>query len=451
MPTIQFSTSHHERRTGLLRLPCKNVWWDDKVGAFFDRPAIVDYETKGSGQIRGMFYQAGLFNSDRFYISGAQVFRESAIIATLAGEDNARIAGGFDGANDCLVWVANGGLVYKYTGGVVSSVAIPDDTLIYDVKFFDNRWLYFGNLGRFYWSEINEPSNISGLSFATAEAKPDGFLAAAISGKSLYIFGSDTIELWYTTGDSTIPFKPNPESTLDTGAFSRDSVYERAGRIYFLSKDRQLFLLAGGLTPIADDSVLESLQYAPLENISLCSLFIDGKEFFILTDKDTASYVFDGANWYRWNRYQNLSLSIVGTIVKDGVTYAGDMSSGSVYRFDSTVNADTEAHIDRIVSGYYPLSSGKARNSSAVLMSSRAPGGLTTVVDPQVEMRYSDDGGYEFSEWMAESMGGIGEYWVKPTWRALGQRSAFGRVYQVRCAENVPFCPQNLVLDEDTR
>lgn len=450
MATIELSTSHRQRRTGLLNLPCINVYWSPEIGSFFDRPALVDYQTKGSGRIRGMFYEDGLFGGDRFYISGGQLWRESAIVGTVGGEDKARLAGGKDGADDCLVYVANTGLVYKYAAGVITSIAIPDGRLVYDVAYFGNRFIYFTGDGRFYWSDVNAPSTINALNFATAESAFDGFLRAAVAQNRLYIFGSSSIDSFYATGsdDAVEAFAPITADKIDFGAFSSDSVVESDGRIYFISSKRSIYLLAGGLTQIADDSVLEALSTAPMLDISLSTLFIDGKEFFILTDRAADSYVFDGANWYRWRRVKKESLHIIGTITKDGVTYAGDMANGKIYRFDVTTQADSDYHIERVVSGYYPLRSGRERCNVISLQAARGVGRLETETDPQVEMRYSDDGGYEFSDWMPQPLGGVGQYWRNPIWRSLGMMIPTGRVFQFRCAHNVAFCPQSGIMNE---
>lgn len=446
MPTLALSTAHRQRREGLPHLRALNVYWDQSIGAFFSRPGMALYQNKGTGPSRGMFYQSGLFNGDKFYISGAQIYREDAIIGTLGGDGKARFAGGFDGEDDALVYCVDG-LVYKYVAGVISAVAIPDDTLIYDVVEFGNRFLYFAADGRFYWSDVDDPSSIDGASFATAEAKPDGFARAIVVVDRMYIFGFETIEPWYLTLDPLVPFQPSTSARMDVGAFSRDGFVEEDGRIYFVSNKRQVFLLAGALTQIADDSVLEAINTGAMENIALSIVYIGGREFLMLTDKDEDTYAFDGANWYRWRRHRKVSMNIAATIIKDGVTYASDMTSGDIFTMDSSLNADVDGFMERVVSAYYPLAAGRVRNSDVSLQTARGVGTLA-VIDPQVELRYADDGGYHFSNWAAKPLGKMGRFGSRPRWNSLGFRRPYGRVYELRCTDDVEFTPQALVVDE---
>lgn len=429
------------------RLTLTNMFWDSGVGAFFARPALTLYETKGAGPSRGVFYQSGLFNSDRFYLSGAQLWREGAIIGTVTGEDRALFAGGFNGSLDCLVF-CTGGLVYKYDGATIDLVAIPSSTLIYDVLFFENRFIYFASNGKFYWSEINDPTNIDALSFATAEAMPDGFVKAEVVVDRMYICGRETIEVWYPSGDTAAPFQPQTSQRMDVGVYSRDAIKEISGKIYFISNLRQIFLLAGNLTQIADDSVLEAMGKAPLDTVSLTVTFIDGREVVLITDKDASTYVFDGENWGRWNRYKKASMSIADIINRDGVSYAADMESGKIYRLSTTDYADDEGYIERVVTCYYPLASGRIVNGAIALQAGRGEGNLVTT-DPLVEMRYSDDGGYTWCEWWQAPLGRMGEYYTRPVWRGLGHIKPFGRVYQFRCTDNVEFSPQAAIVNEE--
>ena len=448
MPAIPLSTSHHQRRDGLMTLRAINLYWDQKVGAMFARPAMWSYQVKGTGPNRGLFYESGLYNSDRFYMSGSQMFRESAIIGTHGGDDKVRFAGGLDGDLDCLIYCV-GGVVFRYAGGVRSAVAMPDDRAITDVAWFGNRFLYFVADGRFYWSDIADPTSISGLSFATAEAKPDGLARAIVVGDRLYLIGFKTIEVWYLTQSLTAPFQPSTAATIDMGALSADAVLESKGRIYLVSDTRQIWLLAGELTQLADDSVLEAISTAPLDVISLAVVFIDGVEFLMVTSQATTTYVFNGSDWYRWHRHGAVSMNIAATLVRDGVTYAADMTTGDIFTMQPGQNADSDGFIERVASGYIAIAGGVTRCHAVALQSARGVGSLT-ITDPQVEMRYSDDGGNNYSDWMPKPLGKLGEYLTRPKWSALGMMRPFGRVFEFRCTADAAFTPQAFTVN-DTR
>lgn len=443
MPVMDLSPSHHERRKGLPRLRAVNVLWDGAVGAFFGRPALIEIAELGTGPIRGMFAQAGLFEGDRFIYSGGQLFRGAAIIYTGPGSGAVRFAGGEDGDADCLVW-CDGGQVWRYDGTAVTQVDIPDATDIFDVVYFGSRFVFFAANGRFYFSGINDPETIDGDSFETAEARPDGFLRAVVSGNQMFVFGPETVEVFYLSGDVDAPYAPDTGARLDFGAYSSDLVHQYQGRVWFVSATRQVIALGSG--QIGDDSVLEALGRAELGETSLCTILVDGQPLLVLTDKVAGSFVFDGARWYRWHRTGRASLNIAGALNVGAVSYAGDMSSGKVYRLDNRLHADTGAAIERVVSCYRPLSGGRVRNVNVMLQCARGAGSLA-VPEPSVEMRYSDDMA-TWSEWAIQPLGGHGQYGQRPVWRALGHMRPPGRVYEFRCCDDVEFAPQAAVADE---
>lgn len=50
------------------------------------------------------------------------------------------------------------------------------------------------------------------------------------------------------------------------------------------------------------------------------------------------------------------------------------------------------------------------------------------MTDQYVRMRYSDDGGHNFSDWEEASIGEVGQYARKAVWTRLG--SSYQRIYQ---------------------
>jgi hypothetical protein len=55
-------------------------------------------------------------------------------------------------------------------------------------------------------------------------------------------------------------------------------------------------------------------------------------------------------------------------------------------------------------------------------------------VDPEILLRWSDDGGYSWSSYYPQSMGKSGAYLTRVIWRRLG--NARQRVYEVSTAQN---------------
>jgi hypothetical protein len=57
--------------------------------------------------------------------------------------------------------------------------------------------------------------------------------------------------------------------------------------------------------------------------------------------------------------------------------------------------------------------------------------------EAQVMMRYSDDGGFSWSNWRTATLGAVGEKQARARFLRCG--SARDRVWQVRCTDDTPF------------
>ena len=61
-------------------------------------------------------------------------------------------------------------------------------------------------------------------------------------------------------------------------------------------------------------------------------------------------------------------------------------------------------------------------------------GETSSGINPMMEMRYSNDGGFTWSNWVARSTGKVGEYSKRVKWDRLGQGR--GRVFQYRTSDD---------------
>ena len=80
--------------------------------------------------------------------------------------------------------------------------------------FFDQRILYQGENGQVFYSELNDPTNIPGLNFFTAESLPDEIVAITTSEDQIFLHGADSTEPWYDSGDSDNPIQRGSSGTV---------------------------------------------------------------------------------------------------------------------------------------------------------------------------------------------------------------------------------------------
>jgi hypothetical protein len=121
----------------------------------------------------------------------------------------------------------------------------------------------------------------------------------------------------------------------------------------------------------------------------------------------------------------------------DGNIVVGDYQNGNIYKFDLDVYADN-GQPQKWLRSWRALPTGAnnlARTIQHALQLDCETGvGLNTGQgnDPQVMLRFSDDGGHTWSNEHWKSMGHIGTYGTRTIWRRLGATMKIrDRVYEI--------------------
>ncbi|MCF1193583.1 packaged DNA stabilization protein gp10, partial [Mangrovimonas sp. AS39] len=92
-------------------------------------------------------------------------YREASLIGGVTGDGPARFA-----ASSTQLVVVSGGLAYVYDGATFTQISDPDLPLVSDVTTLAGRFIFTQqNSDVFYWSAVNDATDIDGLAFATAE------------------------------------------------------------------------------------------------------------------------------------------------------------------------------------------------------------------------------------------------------------------------------------------
>jgi hypothetical protein len=118
-------------------------------------------------------------------------------------------------------------------------------------------------------------------------------------------------------------------------------------------------------------------------------------------------------------------------------TVVGDYENGNLYAFDLDVYADNGA-IQKWVRSWRPIPANQnnlkrtAQHTLQLTCESGVGLNLGQGQDPQVMLRWSDDGGHTWSNEYWISMGKIGEYGYRAIWRRLGMTTKLrDRIYEV--------------------
>jgi hypothetical protein len=123
--------------------------------------------------------------------------------------------------------------------------------------------------------------------------------------------------------------------------------------------------------------------------------------------------------------------------VYDGQIVVGDFENGNIYAFDLTDYSDN-GQIQKWLRSWRALPTGTnnlkrtAQHSLQIDCESGVGTNTGQGSDPQMMLRWSDDGGHTWSNEHWTSMGKIGEYYRRVIWRRLGMTLKLrDRVYEI--------------------
>jgi hypothetical protein len=410
-------------------------------------PGIKSHATMGTtGEAgSGMFRQDGLFSGNLFPIIGSNLYSVTkAGVSTQIGD-----VGNEEGLSrfasiraNLVVLKGSTGIPRIWDGATLQQITDPDiGTAVKDIASIDGRLLLATGDDTFYWSEVLDPDNIDSLSFATAERSPDDIRAILISHQEVWLMGGETIEVFGSTGDSDAPFVPIEGATIERGCATRDAAIVEDNTIFWVGEDRVVYR-AEGYRPLAistpfEEETLRSIDDLDLSLLKMWSYTQDGHKFIVIRTPNNGALVYDVATggWHTRETRGRSTYRPIDAANWDGRIFALDGKANATVELDAETDDDLGEEIERVLQAYTPV----RRNVSAFSFSLDATKGVGTssVEDPSVMLRFSDDQGRTWGPWKFRSLGKVGEYMSSIQWRALGRMKAPGRIWEIKVSDPV--------------
>jgi hypothetical protein len=318
------------------------------------------------------------------------------------------------------------------------------------VGYLDGYFVFIEPNSQKLWvTALLDGTQIDPLDFASAEGNPDNIVSMIVDHREVWLFGSNSTEVWYNAGLSDFPLVRIQGAYNELGCAAPYSIAKMDNQIYWLGKDARgqgmVFRAAGYMGQRISTHAIEwqLQQYTDLSDAVGYTYQQDGHSFYVLNfpSADT-TWVFDVATsaWHErasfsngeFNRHRGNSQMFF-----NGETVIGDYQNNKIYKFDLDVYADDGA-IQKWLRSWRALPTG-ANNLTRTIQHAMQLDCETGVglnigqgSDPQVMLRFSDDGGHTWSNEHWKSMGRIGEYGNRTIWRRLGATMKIrDRVYEV--------------------
>lgn len=385
------------------------------------------FDTTSNGDARGVTFVNEVVYAvfDQTFHSVSSIGTPTAI-GTIAGTEPVTFAD-----NGRQICISTGPQAYVYTidSGTLAEINDADFLGSGSVTFLDGYFIHSvpDQTGQFQWSAISDGTSYDALDFATAESESDPLQRVIENHQELWAFGKRSIEIWATTGNADSAFERIQTVAIERGCIAKHSIVKTANTLIWVADDRTV-VMAAGYTPrvISNDAVAKVLDdAADIENVRAFTHVEDGHTFYTMTsveDEWTWTYDVNTGLWHERNTYNTTWWDAFSAVnAYGGWLVAGN--TGKLYRLSPGVYADEGSTI-RFEAYSAPLFKSTARiGMSRFQVDIEAGTGLTTGQgeNPQIMLRWSDDGGRTWSNEHWRGMGPIGRYRYRAIWRRLGR------------------------------
>jgi hypothetical protein len=455
-----------------------------KEPGFLNRaPGLKFQQTVGTGPIRGLWAQQ-INGADFYVVSGSEVYKMTSLTA-------APIKIG-DVFNDGPVSIADNGTqiffacngpsyIYNKTTNEFKRITDPDFPGAVTVGYLDGYFVFNQPNSQLVWvTALLDGESVDPLDFASAEGSPDGLVALNVDHREAWLFGTDSVEVWYDAGLADFPLARIQGAFNEIGCAAAFSIAKLDNSLFWLGTDARgqgIVYKANGYTGqrVSTHAIEYAIaQYGNLANAIAYTYQQEGHGFYVLTfPSANATWVYDVAT-QAWHERAGL---VNGQLTRHrsncqcnfgGNTVVGDYENGNIYTFDLEVYADN-GQAQKWLRSWRALSTGQNnlnRSAHHTLQLDAETGvglnGLSTdeyfylvtesgnrliaedgtyilasitetpISAPQAMLRWSDDGGHTWSSEHWTSMGRIGEFGHRTIWRRLGMTLKLrDRVYEV--------------------
>ena len=452
-----------------------------KEPAFLSRaPGLRLLASLGDSPVRGLWQYGGY----GYAVSGTNLYKISSswavtLLGTVSGSGPVSMA---DNGNQLFVACNGPSYIYNSSTSVFQQITDPDFPGAVTVGYLDGYFVFNEPNSQKVWvTSLLEGTQVDPLDFASAEGSPDGLVSLIIDHREAWLFGTNSVEVWYDAGNADFPLARIQGAFNEIGCAAAYSVAKLDNGIFWLGSDARgngIVYRANGYTGQRISTHAVEWQIQQYNNISDAVAYTyqqDGHAFYVLIfPSANTTWVYDVATqaWHeragfsngQFTRHRsNCQMNFGGEIV------VGDYANGNIYAFDLTTYSDN-GDIQKWLRSWRALPTGQNNlnrtahhslqldcesgvgldgNDVSTLLNSLntelglallAESGTTILVsvstvqgtDPQVMLRWSDDGGHTWSNEHWRNMGRIGEYGRRVLWRRLGMTMKLrDRVYEV--------------------
>jgi hypothetical protein len=420
-----------------------------KQPAFLQRcPGLALRATVGFGPIRGMWWHAAYL----YVVSGNTLYQVNSTWTavpkgTVAGTGLVSMA---DNGTQIMIAADPNGYIYNTSTGVFAQITDPDYPGASMVDYLDGYFVFIQPNSQKIWvTALLDGTSVDPLDFVSAEGDPDNIVSMIVDHREVWVFGTNSTEVWYNAGLSDFPLVRIQGAFNELGCAARYSTAKMNNQVYWLGRDTRgqgiVYQANGYMGQRISTHAIEwqIQQYGDISDAVAYTYQQDGHSFYVLSFPSAgATWAYDAvtgawherAGWSNgtWTRHRGQTQAFY-----NGEVLIGDFENGNIYAYDMDVYTDN-GQVQRWLRSWRALPPGEntLRRTAQHALQLDCETGVGLNVgqgsDPEVMLRWSDDGGHTWSNEHWRKMGKIGQFGYRTLWRRLGMTLKIrDRVYEV--------------------
>lgn len=404
----------------------------------------------GTGPVRGLW----AFNDFMYAVCGSTLYKIDrnfgvATIGTVSGASGPVSMS--DNGTQLFVACDGPSYIYNSITGIFGQITDSDFPGASVVGYLDGYFVFVQpNTQKLWVTSLLDGTTIDPLDFASAEGFPDSVVSMIIAFREVWLFGTTSTEVWYNAGSSPFPLQRIQGAFNELGCMATFSVAKLDNAIFWLGADARgkgIVYRANGYTGVRIST--HAIEYA-IQNYETITDAIgytyqqEGHSFYMLIFPSAdRTWCYDTVTqlWHEragWNNGLFTRHRSNCQVMFNNQLILGDYEDGYLYTFSLDVFKDGDSTQKWLRSWRaLPTSENNLKRSAqhSLQVDIESGTGLDGDVqgsDPQLMLRWSDDGGHTWSNYHNVSMGRIGQYYKRAIWRRLGMTLKIrDRVYEL--------------------
>jgi hypothetical protein len=314
------------------------------------------------------------------------------------------------------------------------------------VEVVDNYFIY-NKPNSQLWGASDILSILSNpLSYGAKDGSPDDLVTIIVDRREVYLLGEMSSEVWIDIGAFPFPFQRIPGTSTQQGIAAKFSAARMGNSFAYVSRNNRgeaTVVRMNGYIPerISTHAVENTLVGQNVSDALAWTYQLNGHEVYVVTfpsiGENGLTWAFDNTTglWHKWlytnnqNEYERHRGNCCSFFNQQ--VLVGDYENGKLYRVSLSEYTD-DGQLVRRLRRCPHITTDLQRQYFHELQIQFEPGvGLSTGQgdNPQAMLRWSNDGGFTWSNENWVTIGAQGQYYNRAMWRRLGW--ARDRIFEV--------------------